>query len=283
MTENTQSTFGYKWENFPVTENKRPALADPKGRIQRNGWKVDEFSSWINGKTVLDAGCGMGWWTAYQSNLNPKGKTVGADVAEAAVSKGHKMGNNPLVVGDIKNLPFPDGTFDYITCEEVIHHTPNPSQYLHNLVNKLSFGGTLTIYVYKKKPRLRENADIELRNDTTEMDIEECMRFCEKITKLGKELNEINETITVPDIPLLDIEGGTYSVHEFVYRYFLKCYFDWSTEDWDTSVATNFDWYHPEYAFRYTEQEAKELVNETGLEINHFTGLMSGYAIRGKK
>lgn len=283
MSDEPQSTFDYKWENFPIVGDKRPALADPEHRIKRNGWNVDEFTTWIDGKTVLDAGCGMGWWTAYLSTINPEGKTVGTDLAKDAVLKGHELGNEPLIVGDIGNLPFPDGTFDYITCEEVIHHTPKPQRYLQRLVDKLASGGTLTVYVYKEKPLLREHADIELRNTTTEMDIEDCMKFCEKITEIGKELNDIDETITVPEIPLLDIEEGTYSVHEFVYRYFLKCYFDWSTEDWATSVATNFDWYHPEHAFRYTESEAKELVTRTGLEISHITELMSGYSIRAEK
>lgn len=241
MTD-TRSTFGFKWDQFPVEDGKRPALADPEHRIRRNGWTVDEFEEWIDGKTVLDADCGMGWWMKYLSTLNTTGTTVGVDIAKKAVSKGHEMGNTSLLVGDLGMLPFPDGTFDYISCEEVIHHTPDPQQYLSNLVQKLASGGTLTVYVYKEKPLLRETADTVIREQTTEMDIKECLQFSEKITEIGKELYDIDEKIEVPDIPLLGIEEGTYSVQEFVYRHLIKCYFDWENEDWDTSVATNFDW-----------------------------------------
>jgi SAM-dependent methyltransferase len=193
------------------------------------------------------------------------------------------MGNTSLLVGDLGMLPFPNGTFDYISCEEVIHHTPDPQQYLSNLVQKLASGGTLTVYVYKEKPLLRETADTVIREQTTEMDIEECLQFSEKITEIGKELYDIDEKIEVPDIPLLGIEEGTYSVQEFVYKHLVKCYFDWENEDWDTSVATNFDWYHPEFAYRYSQSAAVDLVSSTGLEVEFTNELMSGYSIRARK
>lgn len=283
MAEDIGSTFGFKWDQFPVEDQKRSALANPEHRIQRNGWNTEEFREWIDGKTVLDAGCGMGWWTSYLSDLNTNGTTVGVDLAEKAVSKGHEMGNKSLFVGDLGALPFPDNTFDYIACEEVIHHTPDPQEYLNNLVEKLASEGTLTVYVYKKKPLLRETADTVIRDQTTQMEIEDCLRFSEKVTEVGKQLYEVDETIDVPDIPLLGIEEGTYSVHEFIYRHFFKCYFDWGNEDWDTSVSTNFDWYHPKYAYRYTLSEAIDLVTSTGLKIENTTELMSGYSIRARK
>jgi hypothetical protein len=126
-------------------------------------------------------------------------------------------------------------------------------------------------------------ADSTIREETTEMSIEECVEFSTQMSKLGRELHELDETIEVPDIPLLDIEAGTYDLHEFVYRHLLHCYFDWSTEDLDWSIANNFDWYHPEYAYRYTETEVREMITGAGLEIEHFDELMSGFSVRAKK
>lgn len=279
----TASTFGYKWENFPVVGPERSKHFQPEHRIRRNGWTKEEFEDWIQGRTVLDAGCGMGWWTDYLSNLNPAGSVYGVDIAAAAVKKGRELGYEGLVIGDIGQLPFPDETFDYIACEEALHHTPDPPAYLEHLVSKLKSGGAYTMYIYKKKPLLRETADSVIRERTTKMDIESCVEFSEEMAELGRELHSIDDEITVPDVELLDIEEGSYSVHEFVYRYLLKCYFDWEIEDWDTSVAVNFDWYHPEFAYRYSENEVREMVANAGLEIDHFSEMMSGYSVRAVK
>lgn len=283
MQNSTQETFGFKWENFPVVGEERPALADGKERIERNGWHVPEFEAWIDGKRVLDAGCGMGWYTHFLADRNPSGTVIGVDLAERAVRKGTELDNGRLVVGDISQLPFPDEMFEYIACEEVLHHTPDPDQTLRHLVSKLQPGGVYTMYIYKEKPLLREMADTAIRERTTEMPIEECMEFSEQMTALGRALYEVDETIEVPDVPTLDIESGEYSVHEFVYRHFLKCYFDWETEDEAVSTATNFDWYHPEYAYRYTEAEVRQMVVDVDLEIEHFEELMSGYSVRARK
>lgn len=282
MQEQTQDTFGFKWENFPIDDN-RNTVAKGEDRIRRNGWKVEEFGDWLNGKRVLDAGCGMGWYTNFLSERNPEGEVFGVDIAEKAVRKGHELGNGQLLVGDITKLPFPENAFDYIACEEVIHHSPEPSQTLNHLVSKLKPGGTYTMYIYKKKPLLREMADSTIREQTTEMNIDDCMEFSRKMTKLGKELHRADHSIEVPDIPTLDIEGGEYSIHEFVYRYFIKCYFDWESEDEEVSTATNFDWYHPEYAYRYSEDEVRMMVTNAGLEIEDFNELMSGYSVRAAK
>lgn len=283
MQGQTRNTFGFKWENFPIVGEERPALAKGEDRITRNGWTVEEFDEWVNGKRVLDAGCGMGWYTDFLSEHNPDGEVYGVDIAEKAIKKGHELENGHLLVGDIADLRFPDETFDYIACEEVIQHTPDPERTLNHLVTKLKPGGTYTMYIYKRKPLLREMADTVIREETTEMSIEECLEFAEKMTELGQALYELDETIEVPEIPTLDVKSGEYSIHEFVYRHLLKCYFDWETNDEEISTSVNFDWYHPEYAYRYTEDEVREMVTNAGLGIVHFNELMSGYSVRARK
>lgn len=281
MQRQTKDSFGFKWDRFPIQPGEaRPALAKGQHRLQRNGWSLEEFESWVNGKRVLDAGCGMGWYTEFLSERNPDGEVIGVDIAPRAISKGLELGNGPLIVGDITALPFPDDSFDYIACEEVIHHTPDPVQTLSHLVEKLKPGGTFTMYIYKEKPLLREMADATIRETTTVMNIEDCLAFSRRMADLGQALYEVDDTIEVPEIPTLDIPGGEYTVHEFVYRFLLKCYFDWETEDADVSTAANFDWYHPEYAYRYTEDAVREMVADTGLKIEVFNELMSGYSVR---
>ena len=72
-----------------------------------------------------------------------------------------------------------------------------------------------------------------------------------------------------PDIPALGIKGGRYDVQRFLYWNFLKCY--WNPElGRETSVVTNFDWYSPSNARRYSEAEVRALVDNHGLTVQHF-------------
>ena len=71
---------------------------------------------------------------------------------------------------------------------------------------------------------------------------------------LGKRLSALNVTFESPDIPLLGIKGGKYDLQRFIYWNFAKCFWreDWGTELCDT---TNFDWYSPSNAARYSVEE----------------------------
>jgi hypothetical protein len=42
----------------------------------------------------------------------------------------------------------------------------------------------------------------------------------------------------------------------------------------------NFDWYHPRYAHRQTEEEVRRWCAEANLRIIHFDAQESGYTVR---
>ena len=44
-----------------------------------------------------------------------------------------ELGNVQLVHADVNRLPFPDEFFDFINCDQVIHHTPDPPVTFENL------------------------------------------------------------------------------------------------------------------------------------------------------
>jgi len=45
----------------------------------------------------------------------------------------------------------------------------------------------------------------------------------------------------------------------------------------------NFDWYHPRYAHRQTEEEVRRWCGEAGLSIFHFDVQESGFTVRAIK
>src|SRR5690606_28797986 len=91
----------------------------------------------------------------------------------------------------------------------------------------------------------------------------------EQLTELGKRLSALQVRIDVPDIPLLGIKGGEMDIQRFIYWNFLKCF--WNEElGRDTSLVTNFDWYSPSNARRFSEEEVRSIVAANGMEIVHF-------------
>jgi hypothetical protein len=86
---------------------------------------------------------------------------------------------------------------------------------------------------------------------------------------LGKTLSGLNIHIDVPDIPLLGIKAGDFDIQRFIYWNFLKCF--WNEQfGWENSVLTNFDWYGPANAIRYSEEEFKGWILNNKLKIVYF-------------
>lgn len=66
-------------------------------------------------KRVLDAGCGEG---SFIKLIQDKYFVVGSDLSKAALY----YFKNQKTQNDISNMPFKDGSFDLITCLEVLEH-----------------------------------------------------------------------------------------------------------------------------------------------------------------
>jgi SAM-dependent methyltransferase len=68
---------------------------------------------------VLDAGCGTGGTTIDLAELGP---VTGLDFSPDALGYAQSRGLQRLIRGSIEQLPFPDNTFDLVTCFDVLYH-----------------------------------------------------------------------------------------------------------------------------------------------------------------
>ena len=148
-------------------------------------------------------------------------------------------------------------------------HTEEPEKTFTHLSNITSKGGEFACYVYRKKALPRELLDDHFRKATFSISNKELWEMSAQLTELGKRLSELNVTIDSPDIPLLGIKSGKYDIQRFIYWNFIKCFWreDWGKEMCD---ATNFDWYAPSNAKRYSKKEFTDLINKNDLNILHF-------------
>jgi SAM-dependent methyltransferase len=99
----------------------------------------------VAGRTVLDAGCGVGYGAAMLAAAGAA-EVVGVDVAADAIAAAAAA--NPgidFTVGDIHALPFDDGRFDVVVCFEVIEHVDGQDEAIAELSRVLGDDGVLAM------------------------------------------------------------------------------------------------------------------------------------------
>lgn len=82
------------------------------------------------GADILDAGCGSGRTLA---ELVDYGTVSGIELSEQAAEIARARGLGEVRVGRLEQLPWPDESFDLITCLDVIEHTPDDRVTLREL------------------------------------------------------------------------------------------------------------------------------------------------------
>lgn len=284
----TEDAFSSKWRNYNKTyHNKKWYDSQKKWFLDRFGWKsITNFNKFLKTrKYILDAGTGVGN-SAHLFSSNSNAQVFAIDASESVEFAQKKYGhinNIHFLQADIRKLPFKKQFFDFICSDQVLHHTKDTESSFKYLTKFLTKQGLVSIYVYKKKGPIREFTDDHIRKYTVNMSEKECIEFSKDMTNLGKNLSKLKKTITITrDIPILQIKAGTYDVQRFIYWNFLKCW--WSDDvPFEQSIATNFDWYYPKFAYRHTEEEVKKWFIDTKIRITHFQEIESGISISGTK
>ena len=282
----TVDSFSWKWDH--ATEYRSATIDHYKSwYLSRYGFGTEaKLAELLAGKQrILDAGTAHGR-DAQMYVQNSAATVFGIDISSGIRNAFRDLGAEPrlhLVQADLGRLPFAPCSFDFIGCDQVIHHTPDTRKSLAHLVSRLAPGGHLAFYVYRKKGPIREFCDDFIRAKTVHMSPEECMKFSEQMTKLGKALSDLKVTIDVPeDIDLLGIKAGKQDIQRFIYWNVFKCYWN-DTMDFHSNVITNFDWYHPLHAHRHTRAEVERWCAEEHLSIRHVDEQESGISVLAQK
>jgi 2-polyprenyl-3-methyl-5-hydroxy-6-metoxy-1,4-benzoquinol methylase len=103
-------------------------------------------SSLVEGRRVLDAGCGNAYGTALLARAGAL-ELVGVDRASDVIHDARRdmPAKVTLDVGDVTSLDYDDGAFDLVVCFEVIEHLEDPGRALDEFRRVLSPHGLLAV------------------------------------------------------------------------------------------------------------------------------------------
>jgi len=120
-------------ENFPST-------IDP--RIYHVKLILEYFGD-LNGKRVLDAGCGKGRFARVLAEHYPSASIVGLDLAEAMLR--HVPAGVGPCAGTLTALPFPSGIFECAYATESLEHAVDIDAAVAELCRVVAPGGRIVI------------------------------------------------------------------------------------------------------------------------------------------
>ena len=287
--EQTLRSFRDKWTQNPDLAYRQ--TLDPRSEVQkwilsRNGFKSRTAAKAALGKykTILDAGCGNGRVSALLADLAPHANVLGIDQADVRIAAKNTEGTARLTYqrADLTKSLRQFGQFDFIYCQEVLHHTGQPKRAFGNLVDLLSPSGKIAIYVYRKKAPAREFMDDYVRGKVSSLPYRQAILVSREIAELGRRLARLKGSIKVNDIPVLGIEKGTYSAQRLVYNFFLKCYWNESLSATE-NAAINYDWYHPQHSSRHTMAEVLSWFSAHGLRVTWKNEDLYGITVHGQR
>ncbi len=151
--ENYSDDFGAQWNRFPMTQlDSFTGLDISESRLARclRGNLTN-----LKGKKVLEAGSGAGRFTEI---LLKYGAIVHSfDFSNAVEANAKNNGDHEnlvLVQADIREIPFPKASYDYVICLGVLQHTPDPEESIQSIWQMIKPGGALVIDHYQWKWRI---------------------------------------------------------------------------------------------------------------------------------
>ena len=142
--QRTSEAFGWQWQAFNRLHADWATYED-----RFLDWVAPLQPAFFRDKVVLDAGCGMGEFTAVAARLGAH-RVIGIDLS-ASVEAAHRftshLPNAGIVQADLYQLPF-KSPFDMAFSIGVIHHLPDPPAGLSALGKHVQSDGLLFAWVY---------------------------------------------------------------------------------------------------------------------------------------
>ncbi len=122
------------------------------------------------GMTVLDLACGSGEPSlSIARAVGPRGRVVATDIAPGMLkiaetnARDEGLSNIEFKPANAEAIPFPDGSYDAVTCRFGLMFFPNPEKAMGEIRRVLKIGGVVALVTWgpiEKNPRFTTTAAI---------------------------------------------------------------------------------------------------------------------------
>jgi SAM-dependent methyltransferase len=256
-------SFGYQWHKFDQTQLDQGGrnLSERDFR-RKTGLKPED----LQGKLVLDVGCGMGRFAEVATRWGAR--VVGIDLSAAAEVAARNLADREFVAlqADVFALPFALESFDYIYSMGVLHHTPDCEKAFKTLPQYLAPGGGIAIWLYSGYNKWYRFSDL-YRRFTRRMSAPVLHGILRVAVPLFYWLDRGLRVIPLAGRPLAGFIHHVFPVNRH--------------PNPEMRVLDTFDWYSPEYQSKHTYEQVFRWFEDSGLEDLTVGELSIG--VRGKK
>lgn len=161
-------TFGKQWNRFRLTQldSATGAQASKRRFDSETGWSKSN----LDGKLVLDAGCGAGRFAEVAAGYGAR--VVALDMSSAVDAASETLAPFPqcdLVQASLLEPPFKPGVFDFAYSIGVLQHTPDPYRGIRSVITCVAPGGQFTFTAYARRPWSKLNTKYLVRPLTRRM------------------------------------------------------------------------------------------------------------------
>lgn len=105
--------------------------------------------------TLLDIGCGIGYFSIPAANILKQGKVIGLDIMpemiEFSKEKAKNISNIEFLRSEECSFPIQDASIDYVFISNVIHEIEDKPKYFKEIKRVLKTNGLLCIIDWEKK------------------------------------------------------------------------------------------------------------------------------------
>ncbi|MFZ3264136.1 MAG: methyltransferase domain-containing protein [Terriglobales bacterium] len=257
------ASFGFQWHRYQTTQlgdGERP-VEDRDFRM-KTGLRPEE----LQGKLVLDVGCGMGRFAEVATRWGAR--VVGIDLSAAAEVAAKNLKDREFVAfqADVFALPFFPESFDVIYSVGVLHHTPDCEAAVKTLDKYLKPGGTLAVWLYSGYNKWYRFSDIWRRYSSRMQPA-----TLHAILKVAVPVL-YNTELVLRKVPLVGPPVAGLMHHVFPVN---------RRPDPELRMLDTFDWYSPKYQSKHTYEQVFRWYEAMGMEDMR-VGEIS-IAVRGRK
>lgn len=152
----TRESFSQEWSLYDYNKD-RTWEAGPEEMMQRFLEETDERAGDLEGKIILDAGCGNG---QLDTLIAGHGAIVIAMDLSLSIERAFRQNTHTnawYLQGDLQFPPVQAALFDIVHSSGVLHHTNNTELSFHCLESSVRIGGKLSVWLYHPRKDILHN------------------------------------------------------------------------------------------------------------------------------